>query len=151
MNTIIILRGIQGSGKSTWARIWVNQDSEHRIRINKDDIRRMLGKYWVPSREKLVSQIQQSILHNALNNNFNIVIDNMNLNDWEVKKITDTITFHNQYSDKEERYKIKYKDFFNISLEECIKRDSKRENPIGEEVIRSTFDKYKDKFNLKEK
>lgn len=151
MNTIIILKGIQGSGKSTWARIWVNQDSEHRIRINKDDIRRMLGEYWVPSREKLVSQIQQSILHNALNNNFNIVIDNMNLNDWEVKKITDTITFHNQYSDKEERYKIKYKDFFNISLEECIKRDSKRENPIGEEVIRSTFDKYKDKFNLKEK
>lgn len=151
MNTIIILKGIQGSGKSTWARIWVNQDSEHRIRINKDDIRRMLGEYWVPSRENLVSQIQQSILHNALNNNFNIVIDNMNLNDWEVKKITDTITFHNQYSNKEERYKIKYKDFFNISLKECIERDSKRENPIGEKVIRSTFDKYKDKFNLKEK
>lgn len=151
MNTIIILRGIQGSGKSTWARIWVNQDSEHRVRINKDDIRRMLGKYWVSSREKLVNQIQQSIFYNALNNNFNIVIDNMNLNDLEIKKITDTIAFHNRHSDKEERYKIKYKDFFNISLEECIKRDSKRENPIREEVIRSTFDKYKDKFNLKEK
>lgn len=151
MNTIIILRGIQGSGKSTWARIWVNQDSEHRIRINKDDIRRMLGKYWVPSREKLVNQIQQSILYNAINNNFNIVIDNMNLNDWEVKKITDIIAFHNNHSDKEEKYKIKYKTFFDTSLEECIERDSKRENPIGEEVIKDTFNKYKDKFNLKEK
>lgn len=151
MNTIIILKGIQGSGKSTWARIWVNKDSEHRVRINKDDIRRMLGEYWVPSREKLVNQIQQSIFHTALNNNFNIVIDNMNLNDLEVKKITDIIAIHNQYSDKEERYQIKYKTFFDISLEECIKRDSKRENPIGEKVIKDTFNKYKDKFNLKEK
>ena len=29
-------------------------------------------------------------------------------------------------------------------LEECIERDSKRPNPIGEEVIRKTYEKYKD-------
>lgn len=29
-------------------------------------------------------------------------------------------------------------------LQECIDRDSKRPNPIGEEVIRKTYEKYKD-------
>ena len=30
------------------------------------------------------------------------------------------------------------------SLQDCIDRDSKRPNPIGEEVIRKTYEKYKD-------
>lgn len=33
------------------------------------------------------------------------------------------------------------------SLEECIHRDSLRENPIGEEVIRNTYNKYKNLIN----
>lgn len=32
----------------------------------------------------------------------------------------------------------------NQGLQECIDRDSKRPNPIGEEVIRKTYEKYKD-------
>lgn len=40
---LIICRGIQGSGKSTWAKQWCHEDSEHRIRFNNDDIRNMLG------------------------------------------------------------------------------------------------------------
>lgn len=42
------------------------------------------------------------------------------------------------------RYTLEFKDFFDISLEECVKRDSKREHPIGEKVITGTYDKYKD-------
>ena len=37
---------------------------------------------------------------------------------------------------------LEFKDFF-IPLEVCIERDSKRDNPIGEEVIRATYNKYK--------
>ena len=80
MPKIILCRGIQGSGKSTWARKWVLEDPEHRVRFNNDDIRK--------------------------------------------------------------HYIIEYKDFF-TPLEVCIERDSKRENPIGEEVIRATHEKYK--------
>ena len=40
-------------------------------------------------------------------------------------------------------YELEIKDFFNISLQECIDRDSKRPNPIGEEVIRKTYEKDK--------
>lgn len=59
---IIICRGIQGSGKSTWAKQWCHEDPEHRIRINNDDIRNMLGDYWVTSREPMVKTIKNSPL-----------------------------------------------------------------------------------------
>lgn len=38
---------------------------------------------------------------------------------------------------------LEFKDFF-IPLQKCIERDSKRPNPIGEEVIRKTYERYKD-------
>lgn len=158
---VIVCRGIQGSGKTTWAKQWVNEDPESRIRINQDDMRNMLGKYWVPSREKLVGQINDFILYKAMYFKYDIVIDNMNLNSKTIDRIKYEIDQHNKEIDdlikynldtlnSNEflyKYEIEYKDFF-ISLEECIKRDSNRENPIGEEVIRKTYEKYKDIINL---
>lgn len=42
---IILTRGIQGSGKSTWAKKWCEEEPLKRIRWNNDDFRRMMGKY----------------------------------------------------------------------------------------------------------
>ena len=77
---IIICRGIQGSGKSTWAKQWCHEDPEHRVRFNNDDIRNMLGDYWIPSREKLVKCLYDRFLLDSMACKYDIVIDNMNLN-----------------------------------------------------------------------
>lgn len=138
---IILTRGIQGSGKSTWARKWVEEDPINRVRINNDDIRNMLGKYWVIEREPLVSEIKQSIVTEAMNRGYDIVVDNMNLNPKEVKFWETVVEFNNTYPDGY-KYEIEFKDFF-ISLEECIRRDAMRPNPIGEKVIRDTWKRYK--------
>ena len=148
---IILCRGIQGSGKTTWARQWVEEDPEHRIRINNDDIRNMLGKYWVTSREDLVSNIKRNTAIDAMQKGYNIVVDNMNLNPKEVKFWQDVIDLHNNYLNNPNivqpawvqwEYEIEFKDFF-IPLDECIRRDATRPNPIGEKVIRDTWRKYK--------
>ena len=142
---LILCRGIQGSGKSTWAKAWVAEDPEHRIRINNDDIRNMLGTYWVPSREFLVTDIKKKSAQYAMYGNYDIVIDNMNLNPKEVKFWEDIVKTHNntiQNNDYYYKYAIEFKDFF-IPLEECIRRDAARPNPIGEKVIRDTWRKYK--------
>ena len=81
MKKIILTRGIPGSGKTTWAKKWVEEDSEHRIRINWDDLRRMFGKYWVPSREEFIQDVTINILNDSLNYNYDIVVDNMNLSE----------------------------------------------------------------------
>ena len=148
---LILCRGIQGSGKSTWAKAWVAEDPEHRIRINNDDIRNMLGPYWVPQREDLVSSTKRNIAYTAIQYGYDIVVDNMNLNDKEVNFWKEIINVHNnaikdpnivQPSWVQWEYEIEFKDFF-IPLEECIRRDANRPNPIGEKVIRDTWRKYK--------
>ena len=139
MSKIILCRGIQGSGKTTWAKQWVLEEPEHRVRFNNDDIRNMLGKYWVPSREHLVSDIKKDFMVSAMEFGYDIVVDNMNFNPKEIEYyenlVDSTLGYMNCYS-------LEYKDFF-IPLEVCIERDSKRENPIGEEVIRKTYERYK--------
>ena len=139
MAKIVLCSGIQGSGKTTWAKQWVLEDPEHRVRFNNDDIRNMLGKYWVTSREHLVSDIKKDFMVSAMEFGYDIVVDNMNFNPKEIEYyenlVDSTLGYMNCYS-------LEYKDFF-IPLEVCIERDSKRENPIGEEVIRKTYERYK--------
>ena len=151
MRKIILCRGIQGSGKSTWSKQWVLEDPEHRVRFNNDDIRNMLGKYWVPSREKLVLNLKKLFIMSSMRAGYDIVIDNMNLNPKEVDFYKTCVEIHNQtveelgkgYKLDLQEYELEFKDFF-IPLQECIERDSKRPNPIGEEVIKKTYEKYKD-------
>ena len=153
MAKIILCRGIQGSGKTTWAKQWVLEDPEHRVRFNNDDIRNMLGKYWVPSRENIVSAMKREFLVSSMNGEYDIVIDNMNLNPKEIEFYKPYIEAHNQMVEElrkenilnpqdDSKYELEFKDFF-IPLQDCIERDSKRPNPIGEEVIRATYEKYK--------
>ena len=135
MAKIILCRGIQGSGKTTWAKQWVLEDPEHRVRFNNGDIRNMLGKYWVPSREPIVKIMKTSFISGAAIFCMDVVIDNMNLNSEEIEYWKDVAKTFN--------YDLEIKNFF-TPLQECIDRDSKRPNPIGEKVIRDTYEKYKD-------
>lgn len=147
MAKIIITQGLPASGKTTWAKEWVNEDPEHRVRFNRDDIRNMLGKYWVPSREKLINSIYDNFLDEAMLNGYDIVIDNMNLNERTCKDIERIVMDFNDWiglSPLEIRYEVEYKKFTDVPLE----RDSKRENPIGEKVIRDLYCKYKEKLDV---
>lgn len=141
MSKLIICRGLPASGKSTWAKQWVLEDPEHRVRINQDDIRLMLGKYWVPSREKLVQEIQFDAIVEALSRELDVVIDNTNLN----KKVLDQF---NRLIKTFEDYEIEYKDFFDTPLSVCIERDKNRDLQVTEKVIRSFYNNYKDKYPL---
>ena len=146
MKKIIFVRGIQGSGKTTWAKAWALEDPENRLRISWDDIRNMLGKYWVPNREKIVKLTSIRTLEYAMMEGYDVVIDNMNLSENSIKDFIEAVRHHNGYvEDTPEtecsKYSIEYKDF-NTPLEVCIERDSKRENPIGEEIIRNTYNRH---------
>ena len=141
MSKLIITRGLPASGKSTWAKQWVLKDPEHRIRINQDDIRLMLGKYWVPSREKLVQHIQEEALIEALLRGYDIVIDNTNLNEKVLDNYRVLVTAYGDYA-------IEYKDFFDTPLSVCIERDKNRDLQVTEKVIRSFYNNYKDKYPL---
>jgi predicted kinase len=143
MNKLIICRGIQGSGKSTWAKEWAKESPKTRVRFNWDDMRNMMGEYWVPERENtgIMKTLRASFLGDMMQKSWDIVIDNMNLNpkDWEFYE--GIVKTHNQ-TFPQLQYEIDYKDFF-TPVEECIRRDAMRPNPIGEQVIRATWKRYR--------
>lgn len=152
MKKIILTRGIPASGKSTWAKQEVLKDPEHSVRINRDDLRNMSGQYWVPTREEYILSCKKLLLLNAVGSGFDtIIIDDMNLNPKDTDYTVTIVKEANRLiKGTDNKYKVEFKDFTDIPLDICIKRDSKRENSLGEKVIRGIFNRYKTMYNLKE-
>ena len=142
MAEIILCRGIQGSGKTTWAKQYC-KEHPNTIRVNRDDIRQMFSQKWSKELEQIVIDTELRAIDNALYEEMDVVVDDVsNLNRYTVDKIWDIVRKYQQMRSISD-YGIIYQDLF-IPLEDCIERDSKRPNPIGEEVIRKTYEKYKD-------
>jgi predicted kinase len=131
---MIITKGLPASGKSTWAKEYVSNNDQW-VRINRDDLRNMRGKYWVPSQEDLITQWEDWCVLLALNHGYHVVLDATNLNDSRTKARIDS------YKEQHKDLKTDVK-WFKTPLEECIARDNKRENGVGEKVIRGMYEKY---------
>lgn len=140
MSKLIICRGIPASGKTFWAKQWVLEDPEHRVRFNNDDIRNMLGKYWVPSREPMVAAMKDSFVEEAILLRLDMVVDNTNLNNKEIEYWKNWANLHN--------YDLEYKDFFDTPLSVCIERDKTRDVQVSEKIIRNFYNNYKDIYPL---
>jgi predicted kinase len=93
----------------------------------------MFGEYWLPKREYLVECTEYSIAEEAALSGYNIIIDDTNLNP---KYIDQWNTLASDYN-----YEIEFKEF-KIPIEQAIKWDKERENPVGEDVIRKFYNKY---------
>lgn len=132
---IILVRGIQGSGKTTLAKNLVKYDNKL-VRINRDDIRAMLCTEWSYAFESIVIKMQLSMVKAALDKGYSVVIDDVsNLNEKTINRLKQT--FPNT--------EIQLKDICLLTdVNECIRRDALRENPIGEKVIRETYNRYID-------
>lgn len=156
--TLIYTYGLPASGKTTWAKAWVEEDPKERVRVNRDDIRKMLGPYWVPQREQLVTDIEQSTIIDALDSGYSVVVDSTNfLFDYSDiidvigrvefgETVWEALTYMNNTNpEKELNIEIVKKDFTNVSVEECIKRDLLRKDTdgyVGADVIRRMAKKY---------
>lgn len=140
---LLLLQGISGSGKTTFAKQWAEEDPIHRVRLNYDDLRCMFGKYWVPERESLMTETFNHSLATAMYMGYDIVIDNMsNLNPKHIKEYEKIVSEHNE-TYPENYYEIEFK-LFNTPVEECVRRDALRPIPIGETVIKQQWRRYRD-------
>lgn len=138
MSELIITRGIPASGKTTWAKAWVTEAPATRLRVNRDDLRRMLYgvSYGLDYKaEQGITRHQQAIVKDALANGVDVVIDDTNLRARFVKAWF-------AFSEN-----VRFVDF-KISAEDAVLRDSTREHSVGAEVIRSFAAKFLRKGEL---
>src|ERR1700733_2903706 len=133
---LIILRGLQASGKSTWAHGWVAQDRANRVRINKDDLRTMIDKsVYTNVTEGRILAARDMLVKGFLVAGVSVVVDKSNLKMFHVKKLA-RIAHQGGWD-----WSVKD---FDTNLETCIKRDLARhpDGYVGAPVITDTYNRF---------
>lgn len=119
---LIMTKGLPASGKSTWASTQPGV-----VIVNKDDIRLEMRQDWSRDVEKEVLRIRDFRICEALNKGKTVISSDTNL------ALQHEITLSNLARKYKADFEVK---MFNTPLEECIKRDSLRdEGKVGEKVI----------------
>ena len=139
MNKLILTRGAPASGKTTWAKKYLDK---HRgvYRVNRDDLRRIRhpsdnwpGYKFSKANEKDVSDHQESMIKTFSKGSFDVIVDDTNLNDKTLKRLT---TLGNSLG-----FEVEVVDFFDVPLHKLIERNLKREWSVPEDVIHRMFRK----------
>jgi predicted kinase len=126
---LICTVGIQGSGKSTWAREYLTTHPDC-YRINGDELRLMANNtQWSPKREKGILTIQEASVKALLASGYNVIWDNMNVS----PSAKDRCIWVACEAEAE-----LYWQRFETPLDTCIARDLARGELIGRAIIENT-------------
>ena len=140
MKYVLLLTGLSGSGKSTFARKFCTENANW-LRVNRDDLRRSLlpvslSEFWNtwPDQEKnrietLVNELQKTAILDGLARGWHVLIDNTNLKLSYINEFRKLLSGH--FDEVEIRYAL-----IEAPIEECIQRDKYRDDSVGEAVIR---------------
>lgn len=141
---LIICKGLPGSGKSTWAKSYKAIDPTLGLPltvriVNKDSIRRELeegGWQWSREAEKDVIKIRDEQIITGLRVGMIVISDDTNLAPKHPHRLIQIA--------KECNADVEFKDFTDVPLEECIRRDRLRTGKarVGEQVIVNMYKQY---------
>ena len=132
---VILMRGLPGSGKSTYAKKLVEENPNAYKRINRDDLRMMFDNGIVTKgNEKFAKQVRDILIIKALEDGKHVIVDDTNLSDKNFVRISQLVQQFNKEHNDTVSVEIKEME---TTLEECIKRDNNREKKVGEKVIKN--------------
>ena len=134
MKKVTILRGLPGSGKSTFAKKLVADNPNVYKRINRDDLRMMFDNgHFTKGNEKFVKQVRDVLIIKALEEGKHVIVDDTNLSKTNETRIKQLVLEHNKA--KNDTVQVELIEI-ETSLADCIARDALREKPVGERRIR---------------
>ena len=136
MSSLVITRGLPGSGKTFWASEWVALAPESRARVNRDDLRDMIhdGKYIKGVTEPRIIVARDAAITALLRKGVDVVCDDTNL---AQRTARDLLKLARRVDAG-----FAVEDFTSTPLELCIERDTKRDRTVGEQVIRDMHTRY---------
>jgi predicted kinase len=135
MSSIVCLRGLPGSGKSTFAKANLGTLSDY-VRVNRDDLRQSLFDGFgilEPWQENLITKVQRASAAEALKAGKSVIVDDTNL--------------RHKYLRAWNQFALEHGAGFNVHdvltpVNVCVERDSARERSVGEKVIRDMAEKF---------
>jgi predicted kinase len=140
MRTVLMLRGIAGAGKSTFARDLMNRERDRWMRVNQDDIRMMLfpSQYtFTDDNEALVKRIHDDALRSLLTAGHDVIVDNTNL---VARATRRTHSIAEEIGDVTVVEKV-----FHVDLAEALARNALREGRarVPDNIVTSMFKRAK--------
>jgi predicted kinase len=132
MQEVIMMKGLPGSGKTTWAREYMKENTWVR-RVCKDDIRAMIGGEYCGPNEDAVIAIRNKVIDLLLNEGYWVIVDDTNLNNRHLVAIQNLCSKHGA--------KLRW-EVLHTPLEVCIERDAQRPTPVGEKRIREMDEQW---------
>ncbi len=130
-----IVRGVPGSGKTTYAKKWVNEDPVNRVRVNRDDLRLSLFNSYVldPSQEAIITKAEHSLIKTLLTAKKSVIVDNVNV---KLKYVAEYLSIAARLN-----VPVVHKDFI-IDIDEALKRNASRDRVVPEKYIRTLYSRY---------
>lgn len=145
MQKIIIIKGLPASGKTTWAREYQKANPNTK-RINKDDLRAMMDLEWSHDNEKHTLMCRDELIELSILNGFDVIVDDTNFAPKHEARIRElALSMAEIYKNTDSKpleVEVSIKDFTDVSIETCIKRDKERANCVGADVITDMYTKY---------
>lgn len=135
MRKVILMRGLPGSGKSTYAKNLVSENPNMYKRINRDDLRMMFDNGTTSDgNEKFVKKVRDILIMKALEEGKHVIVDDTNLSEKNETRIRQLVGEYNKANNADVQVEIKEMD---TPLDECLARDAAREKPVGAKVIKT--------------
>ncbi|PRY35390.1 AAA family ATPase [Umezawaea tangerina] len=137
MTRLIVTRGLPASGKTTEAkRLLGEAEPGSLVRVNRDDLRDLMhGRgYHLHVTEKQVSLAQRASVEALLRSGVDVIVDDTNLRVRYLRAWVDLATKLGA--------ELEVRDFTDVDVEECVRRDRDRARPVGEEVIRKAHSRF---------
>lgn len=133
--TLTMTEGLPASGKSTWAKKQVEQSKGKTKRVNKDDLRAMIDAgVWSKDNEKHILKVRDKLIEHYMSNGFSVIVDDTNLHPKHKKTLQELAEGF--------QATFEVKSFLDVPLKTCIVRDIKRDNSVGEKVIRQMYNQF---------
>ena len=138
MSTLVITRGLPGSGKTTQARAWVAEDPANRARVNRDDLRAMVygGTQVAGPAEGRIIKARNALIRVFLASGLDVICDDTNLPSRTVSDLRDLA--------RKCGATLEVRDLTHVPLEACLTRNAVRTDklPVPEEWIRRMHAEY---------
>ena len=135
--TILLLKGLPGSGKSTWALEQVHHGRGTVKRVNKDALREMVDDgVFSKDREKMILDLRDLVIGRALDDQRveTVIVDDTNLHPTHERHLQQMF---GRRADIEVN-----SSFLDVPVVECIERDRKRPNSVGSRAIHGMYQDY---------